>query len=293
MTRLLLALFLLTGCATVSTTRSAPQAPFNVKVTGQGRPMLFIPGLSSPGDVWDQTVAHYAKDHECHVLTLAGFGGAAPIDGALLPQVHDALAAYIRAHHLEAPVIVGHSLGGFMGLWLAETDPDVVGQLVIVDSAPSLAALNNPDATALDMKLMADGMREQLRQADKGTRAKAARMISRGMTIAPENQDKVMQWSLASDADTVADAAYFVMSTDLRKDLAKVKAPTLVIGTWLGYQPYLTRADLLERFTTQYRACTTCTVTLDDAARHFVMLDDEAGLEARIDSFLSQRTAAR
>jgi len=37
--------------------------------------MILIPGLSCPGDVWDETVAHYKDRYQMHVLSLAGFRG--------------------------------------------------------------------------------------------------------------------------------------------------------------------------------------------------------------------------
>ena len=54
---------------------------FQVQVTGTGRPILLIPGLASSGDTWTTTVAHLGGRFTCHVLTLAGFAGTAPIDG--------------------------------------------------------------------------------------------------------------------------------------------------------------------------------------------------------------------
>src|SRR4051812_3944889 len=72
----MLALLLLAACHTTTTPAPAPAHPeFTVTVTGHGPPILFIPGLSSPGSVWDHAVAHLASNHECHVLTLAGFAG--------------------------------------------------------------------------------------------------------------------------------------------------------------------------------------------------------------------------
>jgi hypothetical protein len=43
------------------------QDPFQVKVTGHGRPVILIPGLSSSGETWDTTVARYQDRFQCHV----------------------------------------------------------------------------------------------------------------------------------------------------------------------------------------------------------------------------------
>src|SRR5262245_8317806 len=45
---------------------------FHVEVKGHGRPIVLIPGLGCPGEVWDDVVAHLGDDYESHVLTLSG-----------------------------------------------------------------------------------------------------------------------------------------------------------------------------------------------------------------------------
>jgi pimeloyl-ACP methyl ester carboxylesterase len=123
MTRFTLLAILLAGCAHRAPTPPPPPptiAAFAVTTVGHGPPIVFIPGLSSPGSVWDRAVAHLAKRYTCHVLTLAGFAGQPAMPGApFLPRERDAILAYIRAHHLERPVVVGHSLGGFLAFAIA------------------------------------------------------------------------------------------------------------------------------------------------------------------------------
>ena len=126
--------------------RFTPTA-FSVKVTGAGRAVIFIPGLASPASVWDGTVAHLGGAVQAHVLTLAGFAGQPPIGAPFLQQVHDQIATYITANHLDHPVIVGHSLGGMMALWLGETVPQL-GGVVDVDGFPFFAAVLDPSATS-------------------------------------------------------------------------------------------------------------------------------------------------
>ena len=86
--------------------------PFEVRVTGSGPDVLLIPGLASSGAVWDDTVNQLRATHRCHVFTLAGFAGLPAQPGALLDTVDAALAAYIEQQRLQAPVVIGHSLGG-------------------------------------------------------------------------------------------------------------------------------------------------------------------------------------
>ncbi len=286
----LLPLLLLAGCATAGLPAGAPATapPFQVSVVGKGPPMVFIPGLATPGEVWTEVVAHYQDRFECHVLSLAGFGGQAPVPGPLLPQVQEALVRYLQEHRLERPVVVGHSLGGFLGLWLASAHPELVGRLVVVDAAPSLAALQDPSISEAGAALAAGQMRERLRMATPDQRVQFGKQSARGLVTAPAQQERVAGWSLRSDPDTVSDAMYFVMTHDLRPELPKVRAPALVLGTWAGYAPYLTRQEVLQRFQDQYRACGSCRVALAERARHFVMLDDLPNLTAAVDGFLQE-----
>lgn len=52
---------------------------------------------------------------------------------SLLDRVIDGLAEYVRQKHLEKPVIVGHSLGGFLALKFAIKYPDLPGRIISLD----------------------------------------------------------------------------------------------------------------------------------------------------------------
>ena len=83
---------------------SAAPSLFHVQVSGHGKLMILIPGLSSSGGVWNCTVDRYAKDYECHVLTLAGFAGQPAQANFSLAAVESDLSAYISDNKLNRPV---------------------------------------------------------------------------------------------------------------------------------------------------------------------------------------------
>ena len=86
-------------------------------------------------------------------LTLAGFGSLKPTrSDPFMPRVRDEIIAYAREQHLDHPVIVGHSMGGVMALWIAETAPELPGRLVIVDALPNMAAIRYPDVPAENVR---------------------------------------------------------------------------------------------------------------------------------------------
>src|SRR5580704_5732544 len=121
-----LTIFLSVALLVASQTRSQPHYSFAVSKTGHGSPLIFIPGLECSGDVWKDAVAHFSDRHTCYVLTLPGFAGQPPIsDSNILATVVSQLAEYIHENHIQKPVIIGHSLGGWVALAIGVAYPDL------------------------------------------------------------------------------------------------------------------------------------------------------------------------
>ncbi len=266
----------------------APQAPqaFAVQVSGQGQDMVLIPGLASSGAVWDDTVAHYRQHYRCHVLTLAGFAGTPAIQGDLLDQAEQGISKYIEGQHLDHPVIVGHSLGGFLAMRLAEDHPNQVGRLVIIDSLPALGATRIPDATPEQLKAFAAQVRDNMEKNDAAQGEASIRKTAEGMVTAPQNVDKVVAWGKASDRPTVSKAMYDVLSSDIRPQLPQIKSPTLVLGTWIEFKDYAPKSAIEGTFKQQYAGLSGAKIELSDKALHFIMFDDPTWMFDRMDAFL-------
>lgn len=259
---------------------------FTVKVVGQGEPMILIPGLASSGEVWNDTVAHYSAHYQCHILTLAGFAGVPPVAGPLLPQVEEQLSRYIAAEHMKHPVLVGHSLGGYMILKLAEDHPDQVGKLVVVDGLPALGAIQNPSATPKELRAQADDWAEKNRHQDPKSYAESQRQAVRTMVSGDENFERVYGWGRASDYATEQGAIHDLMADDLRPKLNKIQAPVLAMGTWIAYKDFATRDQIEANYHAQFAGTPHLTFALSDKARHFIMLDDPTWMFSQIDAFL-------
>ena len=139
------ALFIVFGLSSAAAGQSHPS--FSVTVTGRGPAIVLIPGLLSTGEVWSSTVERYQEQYSLHTVTLAGFGGPPPIGSPFLSRVRDELIAYMRDQKMQKPIVIGHSLAGFLAFWIAATAPDLVGGVIAVDGVPYLPALGNPAAT--------------------------------------------------------------------------------------------------------------------------------------------------
>jgi pimeloyl-ACP methyl ester carboxylesterase len=278
----------------------APQS-FRVAVSGDGPPMILIPGMASSGETWDTTVARYRDRYTCHVLTLAGFAGVPPIDTPLLAAVREELAAYVRENRLDRPVIVGHSLGGTLALAMAIDHPDLVGSVVVVDMLPFLAGAQMQVESAADAQPAIAAMRAYFSTM---TRAQYDQYVSTGtatkfMVANDADHDRLKRWSLASDPATVGSAMADLWALDLREEIARITAPTLVLGTWRGlheqlqqYGTNLSRADVVATFAAQFARLQRLHFVLSETARHFIMFDTPDWFFDQLDRFLAHPTEA-
>ncbi len=107
-------------------------------VRGAGPRLVFVHGLDSDATVWEPVVDRLAGLHECVLVDLPGHGRApTPDDPAAYhrDRIVEALAALTRDG--AAPrVLVGHSLGGYLGLAQAIAHPDSLDALVCVATGP-------------------------------------------------------------------------------------------------------------------------------------------------------------
>lgn len=273
-----------------------PHPSFRVQVTGHGKPMILIPGYMSSGDTWTSTVTRYQSRYECHVLTLAGFAGVPPIASPLLATVRTELVAYIKAQHLDHPIIVGHSLGGTLALVIAAENPGLVGPIVVVDSLPFLAGAQLRAKDAEDAKASIAAMEAYMSTQTPQQFADTARSgaATEFMVTKPSDHDTIKQWALASDQRTAAAAMADLMRIDARADIARITTPTLVLGTWVGlhdqlkkYGQPLERSDVIQTFRDQFAKLPALHFALTETARHFIMFDDPDWFFAQLDAFLA------
>lgn len=242
---------------------------FTVEVHGEGRPVIFIPGLGCPGDVWHDTVAHLPADIQAHVLTLSGFAGTKPIKPPLAAKTRKELIRYIRSNHLKDPIIVGHSLGGFIAYWLAATAPDVVGGIVVVDAGP--AYLADDEAARL--------LRNTWAQAGDDELPEQVKSVYSMMTNDPKHVAPFIGVIAKSDRQTIGDAIYELVKTDITDKVSSITAPVLLV---------LADGGLQARYRKQAAGIDNLEVVVIPRAKHFVMLDDPDAFAKTLTAFLAK-----
>jgi pimeloyl-ACP methyl ester carboxylesterase len=281
------------SCASAAVPRPAPTpaaAPiqpksFTVKVIGAGRPIIFIPGLACDGSVWDPTIAHLAGKFQAHVITLSGFAGSAPLtDQPLLPTARSELIAYVERNHLERPILVGHSLGGFLAYWISETAPTLIGAAIAVDGAPNLGTLLDPAATPEVIRSRAEAFATPIATMTPDAFGWAIQAFVGQWVASPSDAARIGATASRSDPRTVSEAMLFMLTTDLRPDLPKIQAPVLVVAA--DTNGVVPRDALEASWRAQVDAIPRHEVVFIEHSKHFVMFDQPSAFQAALDRFL-------
>jgi pimeloyl-ACP methyl ester carboxylesterase len=247
---------------------AAQEKTFEVTVSGEGRPILLFPGFTCTADVWNETVSELSKNYECHVFTFAGFGSVAPIATPWLPKIKEGIVAYVVAQQLKDPMIIGHSLGGALALWLASEENSPYSKLILVDALASTGALMMPNFKSENM-VYDNPYNKQILEMDAERFKKMASQMAGGMTLNSEKQEKIKNWIITSDRETYVYGYIDLLKLDLREDVAKIKIPVTILAATHPYGKEMAQKTYEE----QYKNLEGYKIEFADDAAHFIMYD--------------------
>ena len=245
----------------------------SVTETGKGSPVILIPGLSSPRAVWDGVVPEIAKSHRVILVQVNGFAGdnaGANLKPGVLDGIVGDLHGYITQHKLQGAAVVGHSMGGLVGLMLAKAQPGDVGKLMIVDSLPWYGMLFGPGATVDAVKPQAAAMRDRFAASYGKPDAAANQAMAARFALRPDAQAKVAGWMGRTDTRVSAEAMYEDMITDLRGDMGKIATPITMLYPTSTALPKAVAEPL---YTAAYKDAPHATLVEVPDSAHFIMLD--------------------
>jgi pimeloyl-ACP methyl ester carboxylesterase len=111
--------------------------PIRYEVAGEeGEPVVLVHGLSGSTRWWARNVSALAGRYRVYLLDLPGFGAMRRLRRRFaLTEAASWLSAWMEAVGLENAHLVGHSMGGYVGIRLAAKRPESVRNLVLVDPA--------------------------------------------------------------------------------------------------------------------------------------------------------------
>lgn len=265
----------------------------SVATKGSGPDVILIPGMTSSPSAW-HGLAEALPGYRYHYVQVKGFAGTPPegnADGPVSAPVADEIVRYIKEQGLQRPAVVGHSMGGTIGLMIAARHGSTMSKLMVVDQLAFMGAIYGPPGTTSEsVRPTADIMRDNLATSPTQAYEKQLETMTASMVNSDIQRPMVLAEAKASDRNTVANAFHELIVTDLRPELARVPVPVTVL--------YVTPAGVPlsdEQIDAGYKASyanlpTVRLVRVPDSA-HFIMSDNPERFRAELKAFLAQEGA--
>ena len=252
---------------------AAPFQPtrFSVEVRGRGPDVILIPGLTAGREVWSAT-ANAIPGYRYHLIQVSGFAGEPARGnrtGQIVSPLADEIARYILDRGLDRPAIVGHSMGGTLGMMIAARNPTLLGRIMVVDMLPQPAALFGGSASG--WAPLAD-----LLGTPGGRRLFGSFMAA----FSPPNSG-----NRTSDPDVVARVTRELMRTDMTPQLPRIRTVMTVVYA----SPDSRAGPALDReFARAYARARNARLLRIDGSGHMMMLDQPARFRTALIDFLSR-----
>ena len=262
----------------------------SVVTRGSGPDVILISGLTGHyEEAWGEVAGTLDARYRIHLVQVNGFAGVAPganSEGPVSVPVAEEIARYVREAALARPAVIGHSMGGTIGMMLAARHPDVVGRLMVVDMMPSMAPFFGPAGeTPEGLRGIADQARAQILEAPPGTGFIA--QLFKGMTLDAQKDSVLMRLARESDRGTVANAFHELVVTDLRPELSQITAPVTVLYVQPPNVP-LPPEEFDASVAGLFANASNARLVRIDHSRHFIQFDQPERFTAEVDTFMTR-----
>jgi pimeloyl-ACP methyl ester carboxylesterase len=110
--------------------------PVNVIDYGEGPPLVFVHGLGGSWPNWLEQLPHFGRSHRTIAVDLPGFGHSPmPRKKITIKGYAETMDRLLDELGIDSTVLVGNSMGGFIGAELAVSFATRVEKLVLVSAA--------------------------------------------------------------------------------------------------------------------------------------------------------------
>jgi 3-oxoadipate enol-lactonase len=218
-------------------------------VGGEGRPLILVHGLGGAAANWAEMVPLLVGRHRLLVPDLPGHAGSTPLAAAgTLDPYADRLDRLAELESIEGAAVVGHSLGGLIGLRLAVNYPRRVEALVLTASAGIRSSTREAERY-LNLAAILRPTRRYARHREAISRSPLLRMLVFGYFGASDplamSNGAVDGFLSAMDLHTdTATARRALVQDDPRLDLERVACPVFLL--WGARDNQITAEDAFE-----------------------------------------------
>jgi pimeloyl-ACP methyl ester carboxylesterase len=204
-----------------------------VDTGGDGPPLLFLHGLGGVWQNWLLTIAHFMHTHRCVTFDLPGFGESEmPRDEISIQGFARAADAVCEQLGIGCPVVIGNSMGGFVGAELALSFPTRVDKLVLVSAAGLSTEYVQAQPVLATARAWAAVVTRLGSQSERLLRRPRGRRLALQAVVRyPEKLSVPLATELARGAGSPGfnDAFRALLSYSFRDKLDSIEVPTLIV----------------------------------------------------------------
>ena len=257
----------------------------NLVDLGEGRPVLFIHGLSGCWQNWLLNIPAIARRHRVIALDLPGFGvSQMPERPISVPGYAETATLVCRALGLDSVAVVGNSMGGFIAAEMSIGVPELVERLVLVDAAGlSTEELRRRPLYALARLARSSGLTGLSRVPGVARRPRLRRLALGLIARHPDRFSADLTRVLlgGTGKEGFPEALLSLSSHRIRDRLDRIRCPTLIV--WGANDRLVPVADAFEL---QQSIAGSQLVVFPDSG-HVPMLEYPLRFNRVLDGFLS------
>ena len=260
-----------------------------VTTTGSGPDVVLVHGLGSSPRVW-RGLAQALPGYRYHLVQVKGFAGV-PAEGnagtgPVAAPVAEEIARYI-GEAIGRPVpLIGHSMGGTIGMMVAARHPERVSRLMVVDMLPYLGDMFGPGQSPEALRAIAEQVRAGIAEGPiEAYRARNEQTLA-GMIATESERPAAIADTMASDRSVSGRSMYELITTDLKPELGRITAPTTVLYVTPHGAP-ISDAQMDAYYQMSYRGLAGARLQRVPNARHFIMYDQPDLFVGEVRNFLA------
>jgi pimeloyl-ACP methyl ester carboxylesterase len=204
-----------------------------VDTGGDKPPLLFLHGLGGVWQNWLLTIPAFMDTHRCVTFDLPGFGESEmPREEISIPGFAKAANAVCEQLGVENPVVIGNSMGGFVGADLAISFPTRVEKLVLISAAGLSTEYVKREPVLATARAWAALMTRLSSQSDAMLRRPRGRRLAlQAVARYPEKLSGPLAIEIARGAGAPGfnDAFRALLNYSFRDRLERIEVPVLIV----------------------------------------------------------------
>lgn len=110
-------------------------SPIFYRKLGKGHPIILIHGFCETHEIWNGFADNLSEKFEVFAIDLPGFGASPMLPAPFsIEEIAAVVTNWFDQIHLKLPIVVGHSLGGYVALAMARKSPEKFAGICLFQS---------------------------------------------------------------------------------------------------------------------------------------------------------------